>query len=383
VIDIQTIILALSIGNIGFALLMAGYISGSRGENGLALWMWARMLLGASQLFGWIQPVPWSDDVEAVGSVIGVALELSAYCVYFKLARWERVLVPVAALSLLVMLYATTRGASYVELLALTCVISALFAAAMAFTLLRPRPQGASLLQRIIGLNDALFAVAMAVGGWHGMIYPTTALGSSPLHTFAAVAAYLLMIVNGVGFLLLCKQKGDAQMAVLATTDCLTGLVNRRAFFEQAESARTLALRLRKPIALLMLDIDHFKQLNDRFGHATGDEALALFADAARATLREHDIMGRLGGEEFALALPGTDMDGAMLAAERLRLAVTETALVTSGAQYTMTVSVGVVVIEPNEPLTAALARADHALYAAKSLGRNRVEAGQQVLRRA
>jgi diguanylate cyclase (GGDEF)-like protein len=170
---------------------------------------------------------------------------------------------------------------------------------------------------------------------------------------------------------------------LLATTDSLTGLANRRAFFERAEAARLLSLRLRKPIALMMLDLDHFKQINDRFGHATGDEGLALFAAAARATLRDHDILGRLGGEEFALALPGTDLDGALQAAERLRHAITEAPLITSGATYVMTVSIGVVVIEANEALTAALARADHALYAAKSGGRNRVEAGPQVLRRA
>jgi diguanylate cyclase (GGDEF)-like protein len=383
VIDIQTIILTLSIGNIGFALLMAGYIRGSKGEHGLVLWMLARLLLGASQLFGWLKLAPWSENVEAVGTVAGVALELAAYCVYFQLTRWERILAPVVVLSLLVMAYARATGASYVELLALTCLICAMFVGATAYTLLRPGRNGKSLLQRILGVNDVLFAVAMAIGGWYGVAFPATSLGSSSLHTLAALAAYLLMIVNGVGFLLLCKQKGDEQMAQLATTDFLTGLANRRAFFEQAEVARTLALRLKKPIALLMLDLDHFKQLNDRFGHATGDEALVRFAGMARATLREHDLMGRLGGEEFALALPGTDVDGALLAAERLRQAVAGTTLEAGGVEYAMTVSVGAVMIEAGETLTAALARADQALYRAKRHGRNRVEAGQQMLRQA
>jgi diguanylate cyclase (GGDEF)-like protein len=383
VIDIPTIILALSIGNIGFALLMAGYVRGSARDPGLVLWLCARLMLGATQLVGWLRPVPWSDHVEAIGCVTGMALELSAYCMYFEFKRWQRVVVPVALLSLLAMVFAASRGATYVELLAITCIISALCSAAMAYMLLRPRKRGSSLLQWIIGANDALFAVAMALGGWDGLSRPFQSLGSSPLHTLAGLAAYLLMIVNGVGFLLLCKQKSDEQMALLATTDSLTGLANRRAFFERAEAARLLSLRLRKPIALMMLDLDHFKQINDRFGHATGDEGLALFAAAARATLRDHDILGRLGGEEFALALPGTDLDGALQAAERLRHAITEAPLITSGATYVMTVSIGVVVIEANEALTAALARADHALYAAKSGGRNRVEAGPQVLRRA
>lgn len=383
VVDIRTIILALSIGNVGFALLMAGYIRGSASQNGLALWMWSRLVLGVTQFTGWLAPGSWGDSVQAIGCVAGVAMEVSAYCIYFGFGRRHRVVAMASALMLAVMFFMSSQGATYVQLLGLTCVISALYGVAMAFVLLRPGLRKLSLLQKIMGVSDVLFAVAMAAGGWDGLSHPSEPLGANGLHTLAGLAAYLMMIVNGAGFLLLCKQKADDQMTLLATTDFLTSLVNRRAFFQQAERARQLALRLRKPIALLMLDIDHFKQLNDRFGHATGDEALVLFADTARATLREHDIMGRLGGEEFALALPGTDLPGAVLAAERLRQAVTDAPLSAAGMPHRMTVSIGVVLIEPNEELTAALARADQALYAAKSGGRNRVEVGPSVLKRA
>lgn len=383
-IDIPTIILTLSIGNLGFALLMAGYIRGSAPDCALRLWMWSRLLLGLTQLLGWAMPGTWADDVAALGGIVGVVSEASAYCIYFGFKRWRRILFPAAGLALLVLATASLEGASYVRVLALACLFSALFAAAMAFILLRPRGGRPSFLQRAIGVNDALFAVCMMLGGWEGMLHPELALGSTTAHAAAGLAAYLLMIVNSVGFLLLCKQKADQQMALLATTDFLTGLVNRRAFFEQAETARMLALRLRRPIALLMLDIDHFKQLNDHYGHAAGDEALVAFASTARAILREHDIMGRLGGEEFALALPGTDMAGALLAAERLRLSVSASPVVLScGAQHSLTVSIGVVLVEPNETLTAALARADHGLYAAKTGGRDRVETGPAILKRA
>jgi diguanylate cyclase (GGDEF)-like protein len=131
-----------------------------------------------------------------------------------------------------------------------------------------------------------------------------------------------------------------------------------------------------------MLDLDHFKQLNDNHGHACGDQALRLFAEAARGVLRDHDLMGRLGGEEFALALPGATLEGACHAAERLRIAVTELVLDCADT-YRMSVSIGVVMIDPNEALTAALARADHALYVAKTSGRNRVEIGPAILKRA
>jgi diguanylate cyclase (GGDEF)-like protein len=293
-------------------------------------------------------------------------------------------LYPAGALATLVTVSAKAMGAPDHEMIALVSAIIALFAVGMGGVMLRPRLGGVPALQKIIGANDLVFA--LAIGAWAATIWRDGGVNmvqATPLQAVVFLCGYLIMIVNGFGFLLLCKQRDDAQMQRLATTDFLTGLANRRAFFEQAESARLLATRLNKPIALMMLDIDHFKQLNDRFGHASGDEALVLFADTARGALRDHDIMGRLGGEEFALALPGTDLDGALQAAERLRIAVNQAPLITSGSGYMMTVSVGVVLVEPGEALTAALARADHALYAAKAGGRNRVEVGAPLLRRA
>jgi diguanylate cyclase (GGDEF)-like protein len=387
VIDIQTFLLALGIGNIGFAVLMAGYSRGAAANPALMLWMWARLGLGATQLLGWFRPgtaLPLLQFLEPVGWIGFTALEMAAYCVFFGLRRWQRVLWPTASVALLLVLDARYRGASDAELTALVSIIVALFAATMGVILLRLRRRGATLLQTIIGINDAVFAVAMGVWAWTGVdAGHIESLRASPVQAFAFLAGYLLMIVNGFGFLLLCKQRDDAQMERLATIDFLTGLLNRRAFFERAETARLLAARLRKPIALLMLDIDHFKQINDRFGHATGDQALALFADIAREELRDHDIMGRLGGEEFALALPGTDLEGAQQAAERLRHAVEVAPLVSSGHGHCMSVSIGVALIDANEELSTALARADHALYAAKRGGRNRVETGEMELRRA
>jgi diguanylate cyclase (GGDEF)-like protein len=386
-IDIPTLLLALGIGNLSFAVLVAAYTGGTARHAGLRLWMWARLVLGVTELLRWVHersPSQWIEHTEPVGWVIALALEVAAYSVFFRFRRWRRVLIPAAGLVALVVITAKVMGARQFEMIALVSAIIALFAVAMGAVMLRPQPGGVPTLQKIIGANDLVFA--LAIGAWAWTVWREASVSlvqATPLQAVVFLCGYLIMIVNGFGFLLLCKQRDDAQMQLLATTDFLTGLANRRAFFEQAESARLLAARLRKPISLMMIDIDHFKQLNDRFGHASGDEALVLFADIARRSLREHDIMGRLGGEEFALALPGTGLDGALQAAERLRVAINQAPLITSGSGYMMTVSVGVVLIEPGEALTAALARADHALYAAKSGGRNRVEAGVQVLRRA
>ena len=384
VLDIHSFLLALGVGNIAFAVLMAGYTHGAAPSPGLRLWMWARFGMGVCQLLGWCRvyfDVPMLNGIEGAGWVLAISLEVAAYCIFFGLERWQRVLLPMSALALAIVLAAGSAGAPVPYLTALVAGVLALFSAAMAWILLRPRRR-ATLLQRIIGANDAVFAVS--VGLWAANCLGSDApLGQRAAQESAYLAGYLLMIVNGFGFLLLCKEKDDAEMARLATTDSLTGLPNRHAFLERAENARQAALRQRQPRALAMMDIDPFKQINDRFGHATGDEALNVFACTARATLRAHETIGRLGGEEFAMVLPGTELAGALAAAERLRQAVREAVVITSGSNYTMTVSIGVVVLDPNETLGMALARADHALYAAKSGGRDRVEAGRPQQRRA
>jgi diguanylate cyclase (GGDEF)-like protein len=384
VIDIRTFMLVLAIGNIGFALLMAGYARTAADNPAMRVWAWAKLVLGCAHLLGWLRPdLPYLAITIAANSalILGTALELAAYCMFFGFTRWKRVLYPCAALALLIFHGARFSHASPNDLMVIMAIILAMFTGAMAWILLRPGA-GHSLLRRLIGVNDFVFFVAMSARAYSGIVHRDMAVFSPGMvQTVTYLASYLLMIVNGFGFLLLCKEKDDQKMALLATIDSLTGLVNRRAFFERTEGARLLAGRMRSPIALMMIDIDHFKRLNDRFGHATGDEALCVFAATAQQALREHDIMGRLGGEEFALVLPGTDLEGALQAAERLRTAVSAAVLPTSGNEYTMTVSIGVVVIDPNEHINAALARADHALYAAKSAGRDRVEAGEPRLR--
>jgi diguanylate cyclase (GGDEF)-like protein len=383
VIDIQTFMLALGVGNIAFALLMAGYMRGAENSPALVYWMWGRLSIGLAQLCWWLAPQFELRAVEALSAcawVGGVALEVGANCLFFGFTRWRRSLYLLTLPGWVAVCYAVATGASRLQLTELISFIIALSVFGAAVVLLRPRE--APLLQRIIGVNNILFA--LAIWAWLGFEGGNPGTSTTPVIGLAYLASYLLMIVNGFGFLLLCKQKDDAMMRRLATIDSLTGMLNRRAFFERADNARQLATRLRKPIALLMLDIDHFKQLNDGFGHACGDEALKMFADTARGVLRDHDLIGRLGGEEFALALPGTTLDGALEAAERLRLAVTETPVLGCAPAYRMTVSIGVVMIDTFEELTAALARADHALYAAKTGGRNRVEAGSiAMLKRA
>ena len=175
------------------------------------------------------------------------------------------------------------------------------------------------------------------------------------------------------------QKRLEAELLRLATTDFLTGLPNRRRFLEQLDLELA---RLRRGLvassALLMLDLDHFKKINDRFGHPAGDSVLQHFSALLRESLRRVDTAGRLGGEEFAVILAGSSMASACLYAERLREQVATTAFRSAHGSLTVTVSVGVTVLSDLDSTTAvALARADLALYRAKSAGRNRVETAQ------
>lgn len=166
----------------------------------------------------------------------------------------------------------------------------------------------------------------------------------------------------------------EQELMRLATTDPLTGLPNRRHFMEQLEYELARIKRFGKPACLLMLDLDHFKRVNDTYGHAAGDAVLRHFALLAQNSLREIDLIGRLGGEEFGVLLPGTDMAGALELAERLRLAVAAAPVQVEEDAIPVTVSVGVAEFLSADPHPDdILARADMALYKAKESGRNRV----------
>ena len=159
-----------------------------------------------------------------------------------------------------------------------------------------------------------------------------------------------------------------------ATIDPLTGALNRRDFLAKGSAEITRAKRYGRACTLLMLDIDHFKEVNDRYGHQAGDEALRRFTATSKEMLRENDIFGRIGGEEFAIILPETTLDGARKLAERLRRRVSELEIASGEQRFAFTVSIGVAELaESDNDIDLFLKRADQALYTAKKRGRDRV----------
>jgi len=168
-------------------------------------------------------------------------------------------------------------------------------------------------------------------------------------------------------------QEAEGQLYDLATTDSLTGLWNRRQFLQLAHAEIDRARRHGTSLALVLADIDHFKQVNDQHGHDAGDRVIRHVAGLLRQQARGGDLVGRWGGEEFVMLLPMTDGDGALELSERVRCRVEQAPCQHAGARMPVTLSLGVCELQPGQSLDHAFKNADAALYAAKNAGRNRV----------
>ncbi len=168
-------------------------------------------------------------------------------------------------------------------------------------------------------------------------------------------------------------QARTAEVHRLAITDPLTNIFNRRHLMLLGNQALKHAHRYRQPLAAMMIDLDHFKQINDLYGHALGDQVLKEFADVLRHQLRDVDILGRYGGEEFVVFMPETNLDAACAVAERLLTAVRVLQIRTDGGEIRMTVSIGVTMLDHAEhaDIDALVQHADRAMYAAKQAGRD------------
>jgi diguanylate cyclase (GGDEF)-like protein len=189
-----------------------------------------------------------------------------------------------------------------------------------------------------------------------------------------ALTLATLLYAVGTAFLILALVQ-DRRIRIhrdAASLDPLTGLFNRRAFMQSAQHLIAKGARSVQPVTVLMFDLDHFKSINDRFGHAIGDDALRLFADTASGCMRVGDVIGRLGGEEFAAVVPG-DGDVASGIAERIRMAFQTAAVELSGHAVNGTVSVGAAWTVDDVHVDKVLAVADAALYRAKAAGRNQL----------
>jgi diguanylate cyclase (GGDEF)-like protein len=188
-----------------------------------------------------------------------------------------------------------------------------------------------------------------------------------------------LLFTIAIAFILLAmaKERTEQRHKTAALIDPLTGIPNRRAFLQDAEAQLKRQALNPRPLAVMLLDLDNFKSVNDRFGHATGDRVLQVFAEISSRAMRRMDLFGRLGGEEFAALLFDVTRERAVAIAEEVRVSFAAASREVDGRPVLATVSIGMVAShDAGLDLAALLAQADHALYHAKDNGRNRIEIG-------
>jgi diguanylate cyclase (GGDEF)-like protein len=224
----------------------------------------------------------------------------------------------------------------------------------------------------IVLLSYAGFEVASQ------LLAPTYPLAPERLATLRWINTVIAFVLGAYAgrFYLRRILLAEQHLGELASTDALTGLVNRRFFLLRAEAEIKRAKRFGGGLAVIVADIDHFKAINDRHGHAAGDEVIRHVAGEMRGALRDGDILCRWGGEEFAVLLRTASTRDALAACERIRSAIEASSCRAESATVQVTMSIGLCSVDPARGLDPALRAADHALYEAKNEGRNRVRRG-------
>ena len=357
---------------------------------GLRLCTAALLLLGISllALLG-LGPTPWPPTLTACGSGTLASMVLLAWGVG-RLAEHDLPSTPMITLVLVAALGPPLAVGLQPESLALSValglVVTSLMTAYFARRFILAPDDMAARALGVTAVVLVLTSVLRAVWTWTYRGLPQTHLLHVPAEVlpFFAVLYGVLPIVVSTLLLTLVNGQFRQQLSVRALTDELTGLLTRRALREQAADHIQTARAGRLHMAVLMLDLDHFKRINDRHGHAAGDLVLRHAAALWRDCLRPNSLLARYGGEEFVALVPVEDLRTARLVAERLRTAVAAApwavlAQLPAALTEPVTASIGTTLIAPGESLDDAVQRADEALYRAKREGRNQVQVGLAV----
>ena len=379
--DVPTLLLMIIVSSLvaSGALLV---LNGNQRNDGLQYWAGGLLLSALAHalllLYG---RIPYLLSI-----VLGNVLLSSALTGFWLAVRrfhglalhWGRTLALIAAIALLMWLF-QHQFANRVVASGLTLGLQA---ALVLSVLLRHHPFGADQHSRgallLVG-GLGLIVLTMLLRASAALFFSldiASILQGNLVQTLTFMVSFMAILITSFGFVFMSKERADAANVRLAAQDALTGVANRRALMLALERELALAARQRTPLALLMLDIDHFKKVNDQYGHLAGDHVLRHVVGVLAQRQRAQDLLGRYGGEEFMLLLPGTDVAGAQQLAQQLRQAVQAAPADWVGQQIAVTVSVGIAAVGAGQSRNweTLLQAADQALYRAKDNGRNRVE---------
>lgn len=377
--DSTTMVLALALGNLALcaALFFFEHVDGR--SAALSAWGWGRQYQAA----GWmllaigaagVMPEGLAFPVSYSLIFAGVAWEAGAQWERAGRVRWRRVVGALLGLAIAAFVLCNLIDPFGLRAIAASLILGSFYLAAA--VALAQGWREASMLRRFMALSTAV--LALVVGARGALVLAAPAgwgwMSNDLLRQLHTGALYLLAVLGAFGWLLLGRERLQGELARLEVVDPLTDVPNRRGFFQVLAPWMALARRPGQPTALVLFDLDQFKRVNDSYGHPAGDVVLATLAAACKRQLRDSDVLGRLVGVEFAILLPRTGEQDALMVAERMRAAIEAQRVKTERAMISLTASFGVTTVRPDDSNVTLLARADEALRAAKAGGRNRVE---------
>jgi diguanylate cyclase (GGDEF)-like protein len=376
--DITTLVFALALGNVTLCAALFFYQYESGKSPSLSIWSISKQCQAAAWLLLYFRgnslvPDPLSIPIGYAVLFAGVALESGALWEGAGRAGWRRYTYPMLGLAILAFFACYLIDEIGLRVVAGSLILGGCYLSGAAA--LATGWRKGSMLRRFLVVATVLLALVVAArgvlvltmpGGWGW-------LSSSLLQTLSSGAFYVLMLLGGFGFLLLSREQLQQELARMELVDPLTDVPNRRGFFDKLGPWMALARRPGVPTALVLIDLDQFKRVNDSYGHPAGDAVLREVIEVCKKQLRDSDQLGRLVGVEFALLLPRTGVAEALLVAERMRAAIAGGAIKTERAMISLTASFGVTVIRADDNSVSLFKRADEALQQAKQHGRNLV----------
>ncbi len=376
--DIKTLVLALALGNLSLCAALFFFEYERKKSFAMSTWALAKQCQAIAWCLLYLRGVlPDFLSILLGNSLLfaGMALDAGALWQAAGKSGWRRRLLP--ALGVAVLLFALCYVFDVAPLLRSaggSLIVAGFFLSGVAALSLQWRE--ASMLRRFLAVAMGLLSLLIAARGVLAAFVPGFDAELMQLAGFGAL--YLMMLTNAFGYLLLSREKLGGELARLEVVDAATGVPNRRGFYQALAPWMALARRPGLPTALVVLNLDDFKRVNDSYGHPVGDAVLKSVVDICRQQLRDSDLMGRLGGAEFAIQLPRTSLNDALMVAERIRAAVAALPVKTEKAVLSLTASLGVTTIRADDSTVALFKRADEALQAAKEAGRNRVMAAPE-----
>lgn len=377
-LDPSTMVLVLAFGNLALVALLTFFDHGPVRPAALAAWSLSKQIQGGAWLLlalggASVVPAPLALPGGHALLLAGVAVEAGASWQAMGRDGWRRPTLVAGALAILIFFLCYLIDEEGLRSVASSLLLGLFYLSGAAA--LASGWREASLLQRFLALVTAVLGLVVAARGLSVLLLPGGWgwMTNELLGRLSIGSLYLLMLANGFGMLLLARERSQRELARLEVMDPLTDVPNRRGFFGALAPWMALARRPGLPTALVVLDLDQFKRVNDGYGHPAGDAVLRHVVELCKSQLRDSDLLGRLVGVEFAILLPRTNLDEASLVAERIRAAIAATPVKSERAMIKMTASFGVTTIRPEDSTVTLFKRADEALTRAKQEGRNRV----------